>query len=134
MGYKSKKNGDDFEKRMCEYLSKNGYYVIYNEKGVTGSQCCDLNVIKNNKATLIECKNLDNKSGKFPLSRIESNQFHAYKKYRECGNTRFVLAIQWNNAVYIYDFGLIVLMKDKIKSIDLKEVQPNWRWSDESLS
>lgn len=130
MGYKSQENGKKFEQKLCEYLSKDGYYVIYNEKGVTGSQPCDIIVIKDNKATMIECKNLEG-TGTFPLSRIESNQLHAYRKFKECGNTKFVLAIQWNNSVYIYDFGLIVLMKDKIKSIDLKGIEPNWRWEDE---
>lgn len=32
MGFKSQLNGFIFESKLCEYLSNDGYYVIYNEK------------------------------------------------------------------------------------------------------
>lgn len=62
MGYKGQKNGKEFEQKLCEYLSKKGYYVIYNEKGVTGSQPVDIVTIKNNQVTMIEAKNLESKN------------------------------------------------------------------------
>lgn len=127
MGKLSQRNGKRFEERLCEYFSKKGYYVIYNEKGVTGSQPTDIVIIKNNIATLIEAKNLDNTTGRFPLNRVEMNQHLAYKKYRSCKNTNFVLAINWNDGVYIIDFGLIQFYKN---SIDLKALEPNFRWEE----
>lgn len=130
MGLKSQTNGKLFEKQLCDFYSKQGYFVIYNEKGIAGSQCCDIVVIKNNIATLIETKNLTNKNGIFNLERIEQNQLLAYKKYTQCHNSHFVLAINWNGGVYLLDFGLIYFFD---KSIDLKRLTPNWRWDDGDL-
>lgn len=104
MGKQSQINGKEFEKRLCEFYSKKGYFVIYNEKGVIGSQCCDIIVIKNNIATLIEAKNLTNKNGIFNLDRVEQNQLLAYKKYTQCHNSHFILVINWNGGVYLIDF------------------------------
>lgn len=125
MGLKSYNNGKVFEQQLCEYYSKNGYYVIYNEKGVTGSQCCDIIVIKDNITTLIEAKNLSNKNGIFSFERIEQNQRLAYLKYTSCGNKNFILAIKWNLGVYLIDFGLLDIMTTK--SINLKQLEPNFR-------
>lgn len=98
------------------------------KSGVTGSQPADIVAIKNNIATLIECKNLDNKSGKFPLSRIESNQWLAYKKLKECHNSNMALAIYWNDNVYFVNFDLLQFFN---KSIDLKTLEPNIKnWSE----
>lgn len=66
------------------------------------------------------------KIGFFPLNRVESNQYLAYKTFLECNNTNMVLMILWNNNVYKIDFGLL---KYYDKSIDLKKLKPtitNW--------
>lgn len=71
---------------------------------------------------MIECKNLDSKNGIFDLSRIEANQWFAYKKNKKCNNSDFELAILWNNNVYFLNFDLL---KNFDKSIDLKLIQPD---------
>ena len=102
--------------------------LFITKSGVTGSQPADIVAIKNNIATLIECKNLDNKSGKFPLSRIESNQWLAYKKLKECHNSNMVLSILWDNKIYFVNFDLLQFFN---KSIDLKTLEPNIKnWSE----
>lgn len=65
------------------------------KKELHGSQPVDLVIIKNNIATMVEAKNLDNKSGLFNLDRVEMNQLLAYKRYCACNNTNFILAIKW---------------------------------------
>lgn len=122
MGKKSYDNGKKFEKDLCNYLSNKNYYIIYNEKGITGAQPCDVVAIKGDIATLFECKNLENESGIFNLDRIEENQRMAYNRYRECDNNNFVLAILWNDNVWFIDFGIIQFFN---KSIDLKDIEPN---------
>lgn len=102
MGKTSQINGKKFEQKLCQYYANNAYYVIYNEKGVTGSQPCDIIIIKHNIVTLIEAKNLDTSTGLFPIKRIEMNQRLAYKRFLACDNTNFVLAINWNRSS-IYD-------------------------------
>ena len=102
--------------------------LFITKNGVTGSQPVDIVAIKNNIATLIECKNLENTSGKFPLSRIESNQWLAYKKLKECHNSNMTLAIYWNNNIYFVNFDLLQFFN---KSIDLKTLEPNIKnWSE----
>ena len=101
---------------------------MYMEKGVTGSQPCDIVAIRNNIAILLECKNLENKNGLFTLDRVEQNQRLSYKRFKECGNNEFYLAIQWKNAVYMVNFELL---KPFDGSLDLKKFEPDWRWEDE---
>lgn len=122
MGKKSYDLGKRFEQDLCRYFSKQDYYVIYNEKGVTGSQPCDLVIIKGNIATMIDCKNIENETGMFPISRIEENQYLAYKRFKECGNSNFILAIKNNNNVYFIDFGLLQFYN---KTIHLDKIEPN---------
>lgn len=123
MGKKSQTNGKEFEKLFCDILSLEGCFVVYNEKSMSGSQCADIIAIENNNGFIYECKNLDNKTGIFPLDRIESNQRHAYKRFEQCLNDYFYLAIYWNNEIYTIPFKNIDFSK---KSIDLKEKIPSY--------
>lgn len=122
MGKRSQENGKKFEEGFCEILSKDGFFVIYNEKGMSGSQPCDLVAMKDNTPYLIECKNLENKNGLFPVERLEANQRLAYKRFRKCGNTIYDLAILWQNNIYIVNLDLLRFFK---KSIDLKTIEPS---------
>lgn len=93
--------GSKFEQDFAKYLSDCGYWVHYIEGGAyTGSQSCDLIAAKDNDIYCIDCKTLKNKSGTFSLDRIEENQRLSYKRFEECGNYYFYLAILWENDVY----------------------------------
>lgn len=128
MGLKSQKLGAKFEVELCWWLRKNGYYPEYHEKSVSGSQNGDITAIRNNIAYKFECKNLTNKSGTFTLDRIEANQSLAYKTYRECGNTNFIVAILWNDNVYFIDFCILQFYK---KSVPISKLEPNiTNWSE----
>ncbi len=95
----NKKLGNSFEKEFAEILQKKGYWVTYmTPKQNIGSQPCDLIAIKNDKATLIDCKTCS--TNLLPIKRIEENQRQAFKKYTECGNTKYILAIKYNNKIY----------------------------------
>lgn len=122
MGTKSYKVGNQFEKELCNFFADRHYYVIYNEKGITGSQPFDVLIIRDNICFAIECKNLENKTGVFNTDRIEANQILAYKRFKECRNHNFILAIKWNDNVYFINFDLLEYYG---KSIDLKKIEPN---------
>lgn len=62
MGRKSQINGKNFEMQLCNYFAKKGYFCVYNNRGNAGEQPCDIIIIKDNIATLVEAKNLDNQS------------------------------------------------------------------------
>lgn len=112
----NKKLGNNFEKEYAEILRRKGYWVTFlTPKQNIGSQPCDLIAIKDDKPILIDCKTC--KTHLFPISRIEENQRQAFKRYTKCGNTKFILAIKYNNKIYEID------MKDidfKQKSIELE--------------
>lgn len=118
----NKRLGNIFENDFAKYLSSIGYWVApFPGKSHTNSQPCDIVACKNNKTFLIDCKVLSNKTGRFPLSRVEENQRLAYIRYKKCGNKNFNLAIIWNNDVYIIPFDTIDFAD---KSIDLTERFP----------
>lgn len=126
MGKKQQALGKSFEQNLCWWFSNQGYYVIYNERNVSGAQPVDSIIIKNNIATMVEIKNLENKTGRFDLSRIEYNQISSYKRFRECHNTNFIIAIKWNDSVYFLDFSILQFYD---KSVPLSKIQPsieNW--------
>lgn len=112
----NKRLGNAFEKEYAEKLSQNGWWVTFlTPKQNVGSQPADLIAVKNNKAMLIDCKTCS--SHLFPISRIEENQRQAFKRFRKCGNTNFILAIKYKNKVYEINLNDIDF---KQKSIDLE--------------
>ena len=122
--------GNKFEKELAEILSKEGYWVTnITPKRHIGSQPCDLIAIKNNKTILIDCKT--SKTHLFPISRIEENQWQAYKKYKKCGNSNFVLAIKYENKIYIIPLDII---KKERKSIELDTLSYKWEGANENNS
>lgn len=131
MGKKQQALGKSFEQNLCKWFSSQGYYVIYNEKSVAGSQPCDAIIIKNNVATMVEIKNLENMTGRFDLSRVEYNQLSSYKRFRECHNTNFLIVIRWGSNLYLIDFGVIQFYS---KSIDLKKLTPSVENFDEIVA
>ena len=92
------------------------------KNGISGSQPCDVIAIRDNVATLIECKNLENKTGVFNLNRLEANQWLAYKRLKETHNSNMIIAIKWNNKIWFINFDLLQFFN---KSIDLKKIKPN---------
>jgi len=112
----NKRLGSSFEKEYAEILSNKGYWVTFLfPREHIGSQPCDLIAIKDDRPILIDCKTC--KSSLFPISRIEENQRLAFRKYRKCGNTKFILAIKQGNKVYEIDMKEIDFTQ---KSIDLE--------------
>lgn len=121
----NKKLGSKFEKDFADFLANQGYWAHYIEGAAhTGSQPCDIIAIKNNNPMLIDCKTLNNKNGLFPLSRLEENQRLAFKKFRQCNNEDFLLAILWQNNVYLIHL-LDINLNDK--SIKLKDFPIKWK-------
>lgn len=108
--------GNSFEKEYAKILREKEYWVTFlTPKKNIGSQPCDLIAIKDDKPILIDCKTC--KTHLFPINRIEENQRQAFKRYSKCGNTKFILAIKYNNRIYEIN------MKDidfKQKNLDLE--------------
>ena len=117
----NKKIGNDFEKELAKILSNNGFWVtLLTPKTHIGSQPADLIAVRNDKAILIDCKTCNNYL--FPLSRIEQNQIEASRKFFECGNTKYYIAIKYNENIYLIPINKINFEE---KSIDLR-LQKKW--------
>lgn len=112
----NKRLGNEFEKEMAERLRKKGWWVTFmTPKQHIGSQPCDLIAIKDDKPVLIDCKTCKTKW--FRISRIEENQWQAYKKFKQCGNGNYVLAVKYNEIVFIIPLDTIDRTQE---SIDLE--------------
>jgi len=112
----NKRLGNSFEKEYATILKSRGYWVAFQTpKQHIGSQPCDLIAIKNNEHMLIDCKTCS--THLFSLSRVEENQRQAFKRYSECGNTNFILAIKYNDKIYEINLNDIDF---KQKNIDLE--------------
>lgn len=79
----NRKTGTSFEKRMCNVLFANGWFVHNMAQNAQG-QPFDILAAKNGLAIPIDCKVCEN--DKFPLSRIEENQELAMTLWQKVGN------------------------------------------------
>ena len=68
----NKKNGTDFEKKLCDLFAKEGMWSRLEYPSEDGSQPFDLKVIYRNNFYAFECK--DCKNDYFDLNRVEENQ------------------------------------------------------------
>ena len=115
----NKRLGNSFENNLALILSNEGYWVsLFPPKNHSNSQPADMIAVRDDVAILIDAKTLNNKSGLFPISRIEENQIFAAKKFKECGNSWYNFAILWNDTIYMIPFETIDFNE---KSIDMKE-------------
>lgn len=117
----NKSKGSKFEEDFAIALTNDGYWVhLVAGASHTGSQPCDLIAIRTGETYLIDCKTLENKTGAFPLNRVEENQRLAFEKYVKCKNNpqNFLLAILWNNSVYLVPFKNIDFNKKSYKIQD----------------
>ncbi len=118
----NKRRGSSFEKELSEILSKKGYWVtLLNPKNNIGSQPADLIAVKDNKSILVDCKTCSKHL--FPISRIEQNQWNASKRYFKCGNTNYIIAIKYQEDIYMIP---ITKINKNEKSIDLN-LQMKWK-------
>lgn len=110
----NKELGNNFEKEYAKILREKGFWVTFlTPKNHVGSQPCDLIAIKNDEVMLIDCKTCS--TDLFPLSRIEENQRQAFKRYKECGNTQYLLVIKYDNDIFEVNMNDIDFTQKSIK-------------------
>lgn len=97
-------------------LKDKGYWAHFVTPNKSGSQPCDIIAIKDDRPILIDCKT--SYSNLFPIRRIEENQRQAFKRFSQCGNTKYILAIKYENEIYEIDMSTIDFTQ---KNIDLRK-------------
>ena len=75
----NKKAGSSFENEWASALQRRGGWVHKIAPSESGSQPFDLLHVRNGRAVGYECKTVN--SYRFPLSRVEDNQYYAYKGF-----------------------------------------------------
>lgn len=98
----NKKLGMSFERRMCEILSKSGYWVHFIAQDSRGAQPFDVIAVKDGVAIVFDCKTC--KDSVFRIDRLEDNQVMAFEKWMSCGNSTPYVAIEHNSEVYMISY------------------------------
>ena len=87
----NKKDGLRFERRLCDILHRNGFWV-HNIAQNHAGQPFDIIASKNNRAVIMDAKVC--KNDRFPLSRIEENQRYAMNLWLKTGNSKAWFALE----------------------------------------
>ena len=95
----NKKLGNDFEKELCELLSKQGFWC-HNFAQNQDGQPAYIIAVKNKRAYLIDCKVCSTRKG-FDLSRMEENQDLSMELWRDCYNGEGWFALKLENRIYM---------------------------------
>lgn len=103
----NKQLGTEWERRFCELMAKNGFWVHFINPNASGAQPFDVIAVKGNKAFAFDCKTC--KSGSFTINRLEQNQMFAFDKWLDCGNLFAYIAIRYENGnIYIVDYEYLL--------------------------
>lgn len=109
--------GTYFERRMCNLLSNQGWWVHFIEPKQSGAQPFDIIAVKNGRAIAIDCKTCS--SNRFTIDRLEDNQICAFDKWLRCGNEMPYVAVEHNYDVYMMPYGYLRVEK----SIKLEDAE-----------
>ena len=109
--------GTYFERKMCNLLGNEGWWVHFIEPKQSGAQPFDIVAVKNGRAIAIDCKTCVN--SRFSIDRLEDNQIYAFEKWLRCGNEMPYIAVEHEDDVYMIPYGYL---RDK-QSVKLKELQ-----------
>ena len=76
----NRSKGNAFEAEFCEMLAKSGFWVHNMAQNAAG-QPADVIAVRSYEHYLIDCKVCQN--NKFSVSRIEPNQHHAMRHWKD---------------------------------------------------
>lgn len=98
----NKKLGTAFEKKMCELLSKQGYWVHFISPDARGSQPFDIIAVRDDIAVAIDCKTCEDHI--FRIGRLEDNQINAFDLWERRGNSLAYIAILHEDKIYMMHY------------------------------
>ena len=104
------KDASDFEYEVANILGKNGFWAHVCAKSKDGSQPCDIIALNRKGNHLIDAKLCA--SGRFQLNRVEDNQLHSIKWFKQRCNGMGWFALKLNGEIYMIDSDMIELMME----------------------
>lgn len=90
--------GSEFEQYLSVILYDNGYWALNIPRNRFGAQPFDIVAIKGSRILAIDCKVCS--QPRFPLSRIEDNQWMAFDLIKKRTNAECYLACFYDNRIY----------------------------------
>ena len=110
------KDGTRFENQLCKMLAKQGYWVHRIAQNAGGQQPADIIALRDGQAVLIDCKVC--KNDRFPLSRIEDNQWYAMNRFcGERGQCYFALLASDGCIYFLNYYNAVCAEREGIKTI-----------------
>ena len=116
----NKRLGNSFERKMCEILASDGWWVHFITPDRRGAQPFDIIAVRDGIPAAIDCKTCEDHI--FRLSRLEDNQVNAFAKWLACGNELAYLAVLHNDDVYMVYYKHLV----KLGCIDLDTMEARY--------
>ena len=114
----NKQIGTEFERKVCEILSADGWWVHFISPDNRGAQPFDIIAVKEGRAIAADCKTCEGKI--FSIDRLEDNQRLAFEKWQRCGNSEPMLFVKHRNEVFCIEYYELKLYK----RIFLRERKP----------
>ena len=116
----NKKIGTKFEKQFLKYLADNEWLAHFLTSDASGAQPFDIIALRDGDVYAIDCKTCSTDT--FPLSRIEDNQYWAFRSIIWKADIVCGFAILHNNKIYFVKFNQVLrAQKAGEKSIKLTE-------------
>lgn len=113
----NKKLGTQFEKRICEMLKRDGWWVHFIEPKQNGAQPFDIIAVRNGRAVAIDCKTCA--SERFTIDRLEDNQIFAFDKWVACRNDDPYVIVEHCEDIYVIPYSYL----KENRSVKLEDLQ-----------
>lgn len=115
----NRKEGNEFETSLANYLSFFGFWAMPVTQGANG-QTVDLIASKSGKTYLIDCKRCE--THRFPIDHIEDNQVRSIRAFEKSGGEKGLFAL-WLDKRDIFMVTLDSLLTHSKKSMNLEEAR-----------
>lgn len=111
--------GEKFESEFCEVLKGLGYWALNIPKNKNGAQPFDIIAMHGNTVLAIDCKVCSGQA-RFPLVRIEDNQWTAFEAVHSKTFAWVGIIIYYKGNVYFYQYtDLKAALKEGLKSLPI---------------
>ena len=120
--------GSEFEKRFCKWLSDRGYWALNIPRSKAGQQPFDVVAMNGNFVIVADCKVISGSNIRFPLERIEDNQWLAFDKVSKRTKAFPCIACympKYDEMFIIPYFELAIARENKQSSISLDAAKHN---------
>ena len=110
----NKRLGTAFEKRVCDMLNRDGWWVHFIEPKQNGAQPFDIIAVKRGRSIAMDCKT--SSSNRFSIKRLEDNQVLAFEKWLSCGNSEPCVVVRYKEDVYMIPY--LYLKQKEVVSLE----------------